>query len=58
MGDAGASGVAQGIKKRSRSDVEEHGKKKRNRGETTASTGNVKRENLLGQLPQLLATAN
>ena len=41
---AGASVLAEGIKKRSRIDGEEHGKKKMGRGKTAASTGNVRLE--------------
>lgn len=41
---AGASVFAEGIKKRSRIDGEEHGKKKMGRGKTAASTGNVRLE--------------
>ena len=41
MEAAGASGFAEGIKKRSRIDGEKHRKKKRGRGKTAASTGNV-----------------
>ena len=44
--------------KKAESDGEEHGKKKRKHGKTTASTADVKLENLLDQLPQFLATAN
>ena len=58
MGAAGASDVGEGIKKRSRSDGEEQGKRKRKRGKTTASTARVKLENLLDRLPQFLATTN
>ena len=58
MGAPSASGVAEEIKKRSRIDGKEHGKKKRKRGKTTASTGNVNLESILDQLPQFLAIAN
>lgn len=55
---ASASTVTEGIKRKSKSDREEQGKKKTKRGKGAASTATKKLENLLDQMPQFLATAN
>lgn len=55
---ASASNVIEGIKRRSKSDREEHGQMKRKRGKGPATRETTKLDSLLDQLPQFLATAN
>ncbi|KAJ7386459.1 hypothetical protein OS493_008588 [Desmophyllum pertusum] len=55
---ASASNIIEGIKRRSKSDREEHGQKKRKRGKGPATRDTTKLDSLLDQLPQFLATAN